>query len=499
MSNMFRATRTGLRFSILILLLGLLVSGNSLLAEEAENQIAVLNLPGKGGSALRASKIEVRELVVVVIDQSGKRSAWQKDFLVGMAPLFPATEDNITSDTATQAIQKFEQLLRAAGGKVDEVEREQAKWKNYLSDLEAKQEEEKAQKKEKMEAAFETFTARQYDPSEKYTEETLLSIAEQAKNLMGIMPEKAQEIETFLEPWLQHAKYIDEGRIYLDGKWVSPQELRERRQNRLKEAMDAFMEEGISLYMESVVVPQSSVLLTLGGMIFTLVLIVYIFLWLASSRGGNLTFGGAIFLLFGLAVLGAYGYFGFKVFSGPTTIEQAMVPLADSSEGQAVLTRALFLASEPKDYEIGKNELQIQLQDSQLNQFFKDHLKFVRQGESELFDMERVGFACLFFDDHVMIFDEVIVFGKSFLIRYRLDHQIDSEHIHFTGFNVFFGGAQLPNQLAGHFWINLREDLVKLIGISKIAEIYQIGDIQDQILTLTLMRTPEKAEALETE
>jgi hypothetical protein len=411
--------------------------------------------------------------------------------------LFPESSDDLSLEKAREAVGQYAKFRQSIEATVPEVEKEQSKWEKFISDVESQRQAELARKNEELEAAYQAFLARQYEPTSEYTEATLLSIAEQGKNLMEQLPDKAAEIETFLKPWIQHALYLDQGRVYLEGEWLTPEEIRDRKIEKLNEAMEAFLREGISLQMESVVVPQTSVLLALGVSILTLVLILYIFLWLASSRGGNLTFGGAIFLIFGLAVLGAYGYFGFKLFSGPTTIKEAL-PLAGDQQGDSeVLKRALFLASKPKDYQLGKDDLSIEIPDSQLNPFLDNHLEFVRVGESDLFDMERLRFACLFFNDHVMLFDEVVVFGKSFLIRHRLNHVIDSENISFTGFQVYLGEARLPGQLAGHFWMNLREDLAKLLKISRIPEIYQISDIEEGVIKLTLTRTPEKAEPAE--
>ena len=138
-------------------------------------------------------------------------------------------------------------------------------------------------------------------------------------------------------------------------------------------------------------------------------------------------------MLFGLAVLGGYIYYGYQVFSGPSTIagyladgtldtNGDMDATVDAQKnGNEGLTRALFLASKPEDLNVSKEDFEVTLKDGHINDLLENNVAYVRQGEPELFDLERVRLACLFKQESLLILDEVVVFGKSFLIRHEFE------------------------------------------------------------------------------
>jgi hypothetical protein len=488
---------SGLLGGLFLCLLGLQAQAGS---AEIENQIAVFKVPGDGFSVVRARIIEMQELVVMVTDEAGKHGAWQKEFLIGMAPLFPESDSAVTVDQAREAVEAFARIRESLENPVQAVAEEESKWKDLYSRLDVRRVEEVAREKEETEAALAAFMVRPYDPSEKYAEATLLSIVEEGKELTQKLPEEAEEIRVVLEPWLQHAKYLQEGKAYLDGQWLTLEEISQYKEERLREAMAAFLEKGIPLQMPSVVVPQLSVLIALGIITFTLGFTLYLFIWLAIKRGGGLSSRNVVFvLLFGLAVLGGYGYFGFKIFSGPKTIADAITSPGEQAANEAPLNRALFLAGKPVDCQLTEEDMQIEILDDQLNQFFHDHLQFDRSSESKSLEVERIRFACRFYDDHVMLFDEVVVLERHFLIRYRLNHEINSETFQFTGAEAYLGEARLVGGLAGYFWRHLRHDLSAVLSTSKIPELYQVSDIKDHKIQLRLIRPPEKESLAEKE
>jgi len=107
--------------------------------------------------------------------------------------------------------------------------------------------------------------------------------------------------------------------------------------------------------------------------------------------------------------------------------------------------------------------------------------------------MERVAFSAIFFNDRVVFVDEVIVFGKSFLIRYELYHRITDEIISFDGVAVYFGGAELPGQLLNYFWMKLRQDLKGMISATGVNEIYELAGISEGYISLVMTKKPQGA------
>jgi len=448
--------------------------------ETLKERIAVFLAPGKPLEVTRAATLEIRDLVVVALDAKGNRSAWQRDFYLGSAPMFPEQSEIITATEIEQALNQYEELISRQPDAEALLSEEMEKWREFRRQkIEEKQAEEQARLAE-LQASFQAYMAREYDPAQPYELETLSAIIEQGRNLQRSLPEESQTLEQFLEPWIAHAGHLREGRLYRDGKWLSAEEIRKQKEAALREQMNAFFAENNVVKIPSVVVPQMSVLLGVGVLVLTLVLILYVFLWLASSRGGTLTFGGALFLLFGLSVIGAYIYYGFKVFSGPTRIETSDAPLARPDEVKLdALKRILYLVQHEPDSNVRPEDVSVVLTDVMINRFLNEEGTLVRQGESELFDLERNRLAVAFTDQQVILYDEVIVFGKSFLMRYRLDHDISETTITFARFSVFLGNAELPGQLANHFWISMRKDLTELLSATRLPERYQLANIDD--------------------
>ncbi|MEM6883644.1 MAG: hypothetical protein AAF571_01335 [Verrucomicrobiota bacterium] len=461
--------------------------------ENLQNRLVLITTPGKLPEVVRASTIEIRQDVVVATDQEGKRSVWQKDFYAGSAPLFSEDSANASKQEVEEVLQEFQKLADIASGVDALIGPELKKWQDKLSELVALKEQEAKEKLAAINTQIDDFLTRPYDINEGYTLKMLERLMELGSSLIQKAPERAAEIEEFLKPWSEHAAQLKSGKSLYDGVWMTPSEIKKIKDAKAREAIAKFVEEGVKLEMESVVVPQTSTLLSGGLIIMTLVLVIYMFLYLASSRGGTLTFGGAIFLLFGIGIIGGYIYYGYKIFSAPSSIDEYIL-LGESNTDEAdrqTLERVLFVSGKPEGLKLEQSDLEIDISDIQVNKLLKNNTDYIREGESELFDLERVAFATVFFNDRVVFVDEVIIFGKSFLIRYELYHRITDEVISFDGVEVYFGGAKLPGQLLNYFWMKLRQDLKGMISATGVTEYYELAGISEGYISLVMTKRPE--------
>ncbi len=467
--------------------------------EVEENRLVVIVAPGKLPEAIRAATVEIRDLVVVTKDQADKRSAWQRDFYKGSAPLFPLEQDDLTIDQIDAALAEYQVLAKKISASKELLDPEESKWRDKRLALKYQQEKDASEKQAALEAKVDDFLERPYDLNGEYEIKMLDRLIELGESLSQQVPDRAEAINHFLKPWKNHAENLRAGKVLIDGSWTTPQDLQALREAKALEAMTKFLDEGLKLTMESVVVPQTSVLLVAALIVMTLVLVLYMFLWLASSRGGTLTFGGALFMIFGLVVLGGYLYYGYKIFNASSTITD-YVELKETATDEAdrrVLQRALFVASSPAGLKLQNSDIEIKISDIQLNKLLQNNTEFVREGESELFDMERVAFAVLFFHDRVVFLDEAVVFGKSFLIRHELVHRITDELISFDGVTVYLGDVKLPGQLINFFWMKLRKDLKAMIHHTGMSEIYEISNIEEGSISLIMTRKPQMPDTTE--
>ncbi|MEM1156739.1 MAG: hypothetical protein AAGH72_00655 [Verrucomicrobiota bacterium] len=461
--------------------------------ENLVNRLVLVEAPGKSPEVIKAATVEIRELVVVTTDESGKRSALQRDFYKGSAPFFTEDSGNATIPEVESVLQEFQQLARESSDFKELLVPEELKWRDQLAELKRQQEKAAQEKLDEINTQVDDFLTRPYDISEEYTLKMLQRLMELGESLSNQAPDRASEITEFLKPWVAHSTELEAGNILHEGVWVTPQELAEIKEATAREAINKFLEEGLEIQMESVVVPQTSMLLSGGLIIMTLVLVLYMFLYLASSRGGTLTFGGAIFLLIGIAIIGGYGYYGYQILNAPASIEEYLneSEVETNEPDMLTLERALFVSGNPKGLQLEETDLEVNVSDMEVNKLLKEDTDFVREGESELFDMERVAFATFFLNDRVIFLDEAVVFGKSFLIRYELAHRISDDLIAFDGVTVYFGGVKLPGQLLNYFWMKLRQDLKGMIEATGISEIYELASISEGYISLVMTQKPQ--------
>ncbi|MGF1678052.1 MAG: hypothetical protein ACFCUX_02540 [Candidatus Methylacidiphilales bacterium] len=476
----------------IVVLLFLLSFADGLTAQTVlENRLAVFRKPGTDPVVTRSAVLEIRDLVVVSIDPSGKRSAWQRDFFLGSAPFVPEGALTLVEKDIEKALGEFSALYAMDAKLLPLLAEEESKWKTNLEELRNLAEKETEAQKAEMESRVQVFMALEYDPSVTYEADHLASVINEGEALAILSPQRAGEILHAVEIWKKHVEHKKEGRSFINGEWVSPQEIRQRSDAAELQAMDHFSNSGVKLEMNAVTVPQTSLLIAVGLSVLTLIIVLYMFLNLASS-GGALTFGGGLMLLAGVAILGIYGYYVYEFLKGPGSIAEVISIKEEATTLEhKPLKRILFLASKPEVFRVKQEDVEVELTDDMINASLQSSLKFVRTGSSELFDMERTAFACQLYGDRVVLMEEVVVFGKTLLIRHELMHRITEDSIAFNDFRVYLNGARLPGQLAAHFWMNLRKSLLGLLNSSGLPEIYQLADIEEGSLKLRLSKKPD--------
>jgi len=461
-------------------------------AEIQKDRLVLIKTPGKMIEAFSVASLEIQEMVVVTMDDSGKRSAWQRKYYQGSVRLF--SQENSTQDVASMEsiLQEFRQLASKSPECKELIQLEQSKWQNHLVQLKLEQQKAAEEKRAQINDLLTRFFARSYNINEAHTHDSLRRHIELGESLIDQAPDRSSEISDLLKPWKVHLSELEAGKLLHEGEWITAQELKEQKDAESQAAVTKFLEQGLNIQMEAVVVPQTATLIVGGVIVITLVMVLYLFLTLASSPSG-MGFGGATFLLVGLAIIGLYLYYGYKVFNAPSSIVAYLAGDEVRSDEIDImeLERALFVSADLDHLELAQTDLKVTISDRQVNSLLENNTDFIREGEAELFDMERVAFATLFSANRVVFLDEVVVFGKSFLIRYELDHQISDELISFDGVAVYFGHAKLPGQFLNYFWMNLRRDLQGMIQATGVSNFYQLSSITEGSISLVMTRRPQ--------
>jgi hypothetical protein len=461
-----------------LLLLALASSGPSLEAQQQEalaNQLVVIRT-GNDIRILRAASVENKGDLTTVVEENGTRKPWQSSLIIKTLPLFvPAQSSTYTQEQAAEALAELEKLQTTFPQAKILADAEIGFWKAWISERRQAEKE----RLDKLIADLQGFLAIPYDAGFDYSKEALSAKIEQGEALMLASPDKTADLEIFLSPWRQHLSHLEEGRIRVDGVWTTREEIAQKEEAvRLAEEERIFAEIA-GLEMPLLVVPQTSILLVLGFVIFALISILYLFLHLASSRGGNLSFGGALLLLAGLSMLGFYIYAGYLLFAAPSTLSEIpnLMPAKDNPESQKTIQRILYLSARPSNPKMSPDDLRPSVQDQTINAYLKAHLKFTSSQPDQFFDMRRTAMAVRFEPHQVTVFEETLCLGKSMLIRYQISCSQTAERIQFSTVEVKLGNAPLPGSMSSYLWKRLQTALDAPLNGKNIHQTYQLNEI----------------------
>lgn len=447
-----------------------------------ENQLVIIRT-GNEIKVLRVAKIEKKGDLSNLYEESGKKSLWQTALIVKIHPLFVASQSgSYTEDQANQAIAELEKIQQTFPQVKTLASEEIDLWKAMLSERQRVEQERKA----KLEGDLQAFFSGAYEENFDYSKEALRAKIEQGEALMQAAPDKKADLEKFLSPWRQHLAYLDENRIRVNGVWTTREEIAQKEEAaRLAEEKRIFAEIS-ELEMPILVVPQTSVLLVLGFVILVLVSILYLFLQLASSRGGNLSFGGALLLLAGLALLGLYGYGGYLVFAAPSALAEipGLFPAKEDPESLKPIQRVLYLSARPTHPKMAPGDLSPAVQDQALNAYARQHLKFTSTEPDQFFDMRRTGLAMRFEPNQVTLYEETSCLGKSMLIRYQISCVQNSKQIEFNKVEVRLGNAPLPGSMSTYLWTRFQTAVDTLLNGKNVHQTYQLNEIKAGVFVL---------------
>ncbi|MDZ4787764.1 MAG: hypothetical protein SH807_02380 [Blastochloris sp.] len=449
------------------------------------NQVVVLQIPGSPLKIIRANQVELKDIVFVTVDELNRSQRWQKSFLVGMVPLVDAKGIEDMTDVQIQEIlSSYEKLTSDFPDTKKLLESESFKLRKLSEDRKRAASEKEALKKE----AFEKIVNQPFEDAKNYLPEELDALITQAQIVAKDYPDLGEKIDSFLAPWLQRQSYLKENKTRFEGKWLTPQEVKEILEVRSEQEQEKLFKETTKLSFSSLVLPQASMLLILGTISLLLLSVFYSFFYLATERGGNLTFVGAIILLVGLGVLGCYGYYGFKALNFTTSANEywAEAYKVAQPEDQVVnpLPRMLFLASGSQNRRIRPSDASVTFEDRQLNVLLKKYLKIQRSDQAQILDLERNKLLVRFYSDRVEFIDEVVCLGKQMLIRYEILYKTDGKVLSFYDQNIYVGGARLPSRLGAFLFRQFLRQLQESIKATNIATLYSIEKIEGGSVTL---------------
>lgn len=447
--------------------------------EVKENQLVILKMPNGTYKVQRAKQVEVKELVVMVMDSDGKRGAVQKSLVVLMIDLRDPALEKLDKVQVEEMLAGYEKAMTDFPASQEILQEEVRKWKKVIED-EALQ---AAEKESNQAKALENSTREIFDTNKDYTREELAAVIDPALLAIQQYPDLGEKIREYLNPWTQRMDYLKEGRKLFEGQWLTGQEIRLIQEERVSIEQEKHFKEKAKLSFSSLILPQTSVLITILIAAGTLLSVFFSFFHLATARGGNLTFGGALTLLLGLAILGAYGFYTYKMLNFTADLNEywAESHKLDVPEDQVPnpLPRMLFMASGSTIRNITPQDAKVSLTDRQINVLMKKYLKLERKSVVELLDMERIQTVVKFQSDRIEFIDEAICLGQKVLIRYELFYKSEANSFSIYNQEVYVGGAKLPASLASFMFRQFFRNLQDCLNETNLPKIYSIEKIEE--------------------
>ena len=445
----------------------------------------MIKLPDTPLKVITAKSVDVQESRVIVVDQNDRRAAYQTPYLKKVIPTFSDAAKSLPDDKVTElktliqlTIQQFpesRQLLQPELAKFSAVIEER---KAALAALAAGQQK-----------VGDDFVSVPFDEKQAYKYSELKARIDEGEEIKSKYPQLAGKVDAYLAPWQQRVSYLKEGRRIFEGEWHTPKEIQDTLNTRKNSKIQGFFEHYAGIPFSAVVLPQMSMLLCLVFIGATLLVTAYMLMYVANSHGGNLTISGLIMLILGLIVMALYAYYGFKIFSGPSKLQDYAGPLTLKEEqltSVETVKRMVFLSAEGNSSWRENSDLEVTLTPSEINAALQKIVRLQRPAQGEILDLYREAMRLSIKPEYIELQDQDDCLGKTLLFRYQIQYKCEGDVFSFYDCKVYLGGAQLPTQLGNLLWRNLYDQIVDSLQKSGIARIYRIQKVGDGKISLML-------------
>jgi hypothetical protein len=479
------------------------VSGQTL--EVKENQLVILKMTTGPAKVIKAKQVEVKEQVIMTTDFEGKRSAWQKSMVAHMISLHDDQTEKLSDDKIEECLSLYAKVMAEYSESKDILDQETLKWRT----VQEKGKKLASEVQEQGASALQQHTQAVFDQTKNYTIAELTAVIGPGLTLAQQRAELTEQLTEYLKPWQQRLQYLEEGRKLFEGQWLTKAEILKMKEERSLAEQQRFFTEEAKLNLTSLVLPQSTVIISLLVVVGTLLSVLFSFYGLATSRGGNLTFSGAITLLLGLAILGAYGFYGYKISNFTTELkdywEGAYTTSVPEDQLPNPLPRLMFMASGSTLRNITPADAKVVLQDTQINVLIKKFLKITPPAQAQTLDLQRTEIAVRLLSDRIEFIDQVVCFDKKILIRYEIFYKSDAGSFSIYRQDVYLGGAHLPSALGSFMFRQFFRSFQDCVNATNIPQIYTIEKVEAGALALfwpvpvTATAAERKADALSTE
>jgi hypothetical protein len=436
--------------------------------------IFLIREPDGSINAVRTVAFQKQGAILVLTTERGSRAVVEPRSVAAVAAWY-TDEELRTSVNLPVLIVKYETLALRFPPARKFLNDEIAKFRAIIK---AKDEEARA-KKEADEARVSAVTSTHYDPAAGYTAEQIQELLRQADETKTAVPAGVDRIDQWAKPFQEHLEKLNAGSRYLNGEWITPEEVA-RREKVEREA--AFLK-SIDYEIDNVALAAADVHKIVFQAVTAAAVAMCAGLGLAlfMRRRPGWRMGG-IGLIVGAPLILASLFF-------LATREPSAVP----HEGGPLNTETVVAAlAEAAEIDPGQAVKEHTIRDAAINAFLTRSVSLRRTAITDEWTATREALAVRLMPGRIAVYELVRCAGLDWVVRYNLSYQSGSAgNLAVSGVKI--GALECPPGLGSRLWKNLESQLVTLLAASKLTARFTAQPPGDHTITLSPAAPPAPA------
>lgn len=409
-------------------------------------------------STLRAASRKRQGAVVMAVEEKGGRAVLQASAIAGELSWFTDAELESGAVDLNALARSYEAIAKAMPSLRGELGAEAERFRG----LQRRRKHAAAEKAAAVEARLARVVDAQYDPAAGYTAPGLARQLLDAEKARRELPQFAEKIDAWAEPFRAHFAKLLGGNVYADGKWVSGAEL----ERRAREARQEKFLRGLDYQISARALPPGA----LRGLLEP-----YFF------KGGFGMLAGLAALAFGWrripvrlagAGLVAISALGLGLVLFLATRNPAGMPLRMAMAEEQAVVDALSQAAGLDSPAAASRPIA----EASLNSFASRHVR-IAGGDSADEEGRRQSVVVRLLPGRFAIFEMVRGMGLSWIVRIDLVADMAGAPPALAGARM--GALECPPDFAAALWKNLEPQLGAILAASRVRSAFAIQPPRD--------------------
>jgi hypothetical protein len=396
---------------------------------------------------IHAVTFQEQGAVLLLVNEKGGRAVVQARTVVGQLPWFTGEEVEAGAADPRQLAAKYEIFAT----RFPSLRKFLLAEADIFHAIQKRRDAAAAAKKAAAEVRIQAVTAAKYDVAAGYTVEALESLLQAADAVRGEEPDAAERIDAWAAPFRDHLEKLKAGSRYLDGVWVTPEEMA-RRTRAEREA--AFLKSLDAPRIAALALPADAVhgFVTRTALVAGIAMLLGLGLIVIFRRRMTLRIAGVVLLIGGPTILATLYFLATR---DPARLPAATAP-ADLRSVMAALEEAAAIHGDTPATEHTLSE-------AGLNSFLSRHVAIERTALAP-WAVAREALAIRLLPDGASIFELVRCLGRAWIVRYDLTFRSTAAGATIVVSGVHVGALDCPGDLAKQLWKSLEPQLAATLS-----------------------------------